>query len=220
MCHKLFQIHACGHTKEVCTTPCPHALATAYYASTTPADPFSDAASSPTTPRYPSAPSSASPTAGEFGPLPQLVAKARSAVNSLPSQCDRDQPPTADPTSPHSVISNHPSPLRSNPTTSLVLPNSAGGEPELTANFCPYYFSRYLTPSKTPCLKCYMRPDWTNTRQRWMTWYRIEHPGTKPEDLASLAGVEGIPGRVGLVNVFAEMQRLGSVKAAQNASQR
>ncbi|RAQ99896.1 hypothetical protein DDE82_007765 [Stemphylium lycopersici] len=28
MCHKLFQVYACGHQKPVCTTPCPHAIAT------------------------------------------------------------------------------------------------------------------------------------------------------------------------------------------------
>lgn len=34
------------------------------------------------------------------------------------------------------------------------------------------------------------------------------HPGTKPEDLQKLAGVEQIPGRVGLINVAREMDRL------------
>ncbi|KAF1937713.1 hypothetical protein EJ02DRAFT_458503 [Clathrospora elynae] len=28
MCHKLLQVYACGHLKTVCTTPCPHAIAT------------------------------------------------------------------------------------------------------------------------------------------------------------------------------------------------
>ena len=28
MCHKLFQVYACGHQKPVCTTSCPHAIAT------------------------------------------------------------------------------------------------------------------------------------------------------------------------------------------------
>ena len=34
------------------------------------------------------------------------------------------------------------------------------------------------------------------------------HPGTKPEDLEKLAGVEQISGRVGLINVAREMERL------------
>lgn len=28
MCHKLLQVYACGHHKTICTTPCPHAIAT------------------------------------------------------------------------------------------------------------------------------------------------------------------------------------------------
>ena len=28
MCHKLLQVYACGHNKTICTTPCPHAIAT------------------------------------------------------------------------------------------------------------------------------------------------------------------------------------------------
>ena len=28
MCHKLLQAYACGHNKTICTTPCPHAIAT------------------------------------------------------------------------------------------------------------------------------------------------------------------------------------------------
>ena len=28
MCHKLLQAYACGHKRIVCTTPCPHAIAT------------------------------------------------------------------------------------------------------------------------------------------------------------------------------------------------
>ena len=28
MCHKLPQVYACGHNKTICTTPCPHAIAT------------------------------------------------------------------------------------------------------------------------------------------------------------------------------------------------
>jgi hypothetical protein len=34
------------------------------------------------------------------------------------------------------------------------------------------------------------------------------HPGTKPEDLEKLAGVEQISGRVGLINVAREMDKL------------
>ena len=34
------------------------------------------------------------------------------------------------------------------------------------------------------------------------------HPRTKPEDLEKLAGVEQISGRVGLINVAREMDRL------------
>lgn len=28
MCHKLLQVYACGQNKAICTTPCPHAIAT------------------------------------------------------------------------------------------------------------------------------------------------------------------------------------------------
>jgi hypothetical protein len=34
------------------------------------------------------------------------------------------------------------------------------------------------------------------------------HPGTKPEDLEKLAGMEQISGRVGLINVAREMDKL------------
>lgn len=34
------------------------------------------------------------------------------------------------------------------------------------------------------------------------------HPGTRPDELERLAGVEQIPGRVGLINVVREMDRL------------
>ncbi|KAL5399334.1 hypothetical protein PMIN06_004894 [Paraphaeosphaeria minitans] len=39
MCHKLFQVLCCGHTKEVCITPCAYALQTALVHPPAPATP-------------------------------------------------------------------------------------------------------------------------------------------------------------------------------------
>lgn len=57
-----------------------------------------------------------------------------------------------------------------------------------------------------------MNPEYTTYRNRWIKDYRIGHPGTRPEDLARLAGVDHIAERAGPVNVVAEMQRMESAK--------
>ena len=69
---------------------------------------------------------------------------------------------------------------------------------------------RKLPKSAHPCLKCYMQPQYAEYRKRWMDDYRASHPGVT-QDIERLAGIEQIPGRMGLVNVEKEIERMASV---------
>jgi hypothetical protein len=87
MCHKLLQVYACGHLKDVCTTPCPHALATGRQI---PQD------NSPDLSRSPSVVSTSTLTATPSSPA------RRNDVQDLPSQRHSQQ----------AQAPAHPSPLR------------------------------------------------------------------------------------------------------------
>jgi len=178
MCHKLFQTYHCGHPKEICITPCPHALKSA-----TPAP--------RTSLSTPSTPGSTPPTPATR--TTTTTTATHSDTATLPSQHDRPPPPK--PTTPPPVYRS------SSPTPSE-------DEANRIPNICPYFFIRRLPESTHPCLVCYMKPHYEAYRKRWMDHYRGEHPGQNCERIEELAGVEQVAERVGLVNVVREMEKL------------
>lgn len=68
-------------------------------------------------------------------------------------------------------------------------------------NYCALVFPHNLSPSKYPCLRCYLKPEWARLRARWVNEYRATHPGTQNERLNELSGVCSIAEAAGLVNV-------------------
>ncbi|KAF2796710.1 hypothetical protein K505DRAFT_372989 [Melanomma pulvis-pyrius CBS 109.77] len=195
MCQILLQVYGCGHTKPICTTPCPHALATTYR------NPFLDTNTNSNTPSTPATP---------ITPV--------SPIYMAPDTPARPQHeyagPALRPMSPEDVHSAALSPAGPMTMSTPHSPTASTYDSDPTPNFCgpPHQHAKYLRPSKYPCLTCYMQPQWAGYRQRWVGEYRAMHPGTRAGDLERMAGVEQIPGRVGLLNVVREVDRLASAR--------
>ncbi|KAF2873736.1 hypothetical protein BDV95DRAFT_352422 [Massariosphaeria phaeospora] len=204
MCVILLQIYACGHDKEITTTPCPPAIASAYLDW----DPYIETS---TTTWFPPSPvstqhqRSTSTTAGTR-PVQRQQPLVNGFRHSTPSR-GRGRPPIDAPLSVYTSLHSHPPTRPSSPGSTTLSSRSATPNP----HYCSTFFRRYLPPSRYPCLACYMRPEWTWQRNRWINDYRIMHPGTRIADLPELAGVSQIPERVGLINIVAEMERMESV---------
>lgn len=190
MCYKLIQTYACDHTKVICTTPCPHALAPSSARKSV--DLASILRSNSTVSSI--APSSRRgavaadplPSSADVSPMP--------GVTSLPGKSlQPDLSPLHDefPRPAFRIkIDNPPAaPFSAAPTSSHVhaapADHAAEAQPEQLVQpvYCSYYFPHYLVQSRRPCRECYLQPEWEGVRRRWVESYRIDHPMEKPEDL-------------------------------------
>lgn len=203
MCHKLVQTYACNHSKDICTTPCPHALALSNPRPQT--APTSIARSNSTVSSI--APSSYKAAAGD-SPAPSMK-----DVSPLPAVSQRPEVHSQPKVSPLLRIFPRPA-FRfkvDNAPAPPVSPGSSYLETALSDNteeiphaqsapsaqpaqpvqpvYCAYYFPRYLTQSRYPCRECYMRPEWEDMRKAWVENYQLGHPMDRAEDLERLAGV-------------------------------
>ena len=207
MCHKLLQVYACGHLKDVCTTPCPHALATGHRI---PQDNSPELSRSPsvisttTSPATPprkddrqdlpsqrhslqAQPARPSPLRismlGEQAPAFRFVAPGDAPPpGSTPtSPSSNEQSPTFSTTS---TLNNTPS-----PATLFFQADSEMYASSVDPSFCAYHFPRYLPQSKVPCLACYGRSEWEGYRRAWMRSYRELHPSVKEYALEVSGGV-------------------------------
>ncbi|KAF2129538.1 hypothetical protein P153DRAFT_431474 [Dothidotthia symphoricarpi CBS 119687] len=208
MCNELIQVYACGHSKDICTTPCPHAQDTASPATISRSNSVvssiapsakqnvgtnSPAQRSPLRTVNPSAATPNEPRAPAFRfniPSQHALSPTFSTTNTnmnsqhtLPSRYSTSSSPsTSGPTSPTAFSNQPPSPVTPVP------------------NFCPYVFPpRFLPRSRFPCLGCYMQPEWEGMRSAWMDNYRHGHPMDGMEDLERLSGIEGVRERLGLL---------------------
>ncbi|KAF1838115.1 hypothetical protein BDW02DRAFT_594988 [Decorospora gaudefroyi] len=211
MCHKLLQVYACGHAKTVCTTPCPHALATG--------QPIPQDSNEITC-------SELSRSSSVVSSLAPQTSTRRSDIHDLPSQRHArlssliNTPSPPPPSAFHfvTVVGNENSTSNSNsqdnvspsspsPTAATLSPSPpphltaaayfspAGPErPSLTTgpNLCTYYFRHNLAASKVPCSACYARTEWEPYRRAWMRAYREAHPMGRSEDVEVLSGVKGV----------------------------
>ncbi|KAF1966135.1 hypothetical protein BU23DRAFT_331346, partial [Bimuria novae-zelandiae CBS 107.79] len=241
MCHTLFQVFRCSHVKEVCTTPCAHALATA-----TPATPSSGEFSG----AGPEAPPSLHPggtpdhqimdrrpSVTSFASLPTASAATppKADKNTLPSQAAHGTRTTS--LSSLTTTSSRPSSLvfapsnlrpyttslpppppysqtttSSTPAPSANNPSDTKASPEMLPNICAQRFARYLPQGSYPCYECYMKPEYEAFRANWMRVFHDSHPGMKKEDVERLSGVEGVAKALGLVNVAREVDTAESGK--------
>jgi hypothetical protein len=201
MCHKLVQTYACSHSKEICTTPCPHALALS--STRTPAGLSSISRSN-------SVVSSIAPSsrrdAAEDSPVPSML-----DVSPLPGVSQQPGLFAQPARSPHAKVSplTGVSPrlafrlkIDNRPATGLpgmstssrldaALSDNTEAQPVQSTQpvYCAYYFPHHLMQSRYPCRECYMRPEWEDMRRAWMENYQLGHPMDRSEDLERLAGI-------------------------------
>ena len=193
MCNKLLQTYACGHSKSICTTPCPHALRSIQRPT------HIDAVQEKVIPWSNSTLSSITPVAHEHSATnyscPQAHSPLRSIAPSAPTS------PTHGPaicfvapgsTSPTSSVSPMSPSFQSRGDRTGPPPSVVDPEPRL----CAYYIPKYLFTSKYPCIDCYSKPEWEGMRKTWMENYRLGHPLDKVENVEKLSGVEEIGLRV------------------------
>jgi hypothetical protein len=57
-------------------------------------------------------------------------------------------------------------------------------------NLCNYYFPRHLPLSKVPCKACYVLPEYEHLGQRYLRFYREQHPLVKTEEGERESGIE------------------------------
>lgn len=245
MCHKLFQTYGCGHTREICTTPCVHALATATPASPTSLElPLANLEGR--TSLHPGLALGHRPSTDSVSSLPLGNTVANKGNLSLPSQtlhgirtsslsnltstAPRGSPNFTPSRLRDSVVSIAPPPYTHNAASRQISnlapppsiqtntdPALGQREPEMIPNFCTQFFARYLPAGIYPCYDCYMKPEYERVRQRWMRVYADIHPGCKPEDIERMCGMEEIARKQGLVNVAREINTAesGKVKVMQ-----
>ncbi|KAF2645404.1 hypothetical protein P280DRAFT_513314 [Massarina eburnea CBS 473.64] len=226
MCHKLMQQYHCGHTKEVCTTPCPHALATAaanlvsspvamqpqtqqpQQQQQNPPYPVSTPNSPSSTPRSLSIARTDSGNTNGAGAGGSFTAYFPNPNKDRTSQLSLQRPgsglhsPSPTPST-TSVMTTHshsqsqsPPPYASISILSPISPGAEGPEVDTVVRYCSYFFARNLPQSVRPCLNCFMKEDYEKYRTSWMKGYQTGHPGTKAEDLWRLSGLEGAVERV------------------------
>lgn len=137
MCQILLQVYGCGHTKPICTTPCPRALATTYR------NPFLDTTTTTTTNTNINTPST-----------PATPKTPVSPIYMAPDTPARPQHAYAGPVpSPVSPVHAHSAAL--SPAVSMSVPQSPTAsmyDSDPTPNFCapPHQHAKYLRPSKYP----------------------------------------------------------------------
>lgn len=193
MCNKLFQTHACGHSKSICTTPCPHALRSAQRPT------HIDTVQEKHLLRSNSTVSSITSAAHEHSAAnfsyPQTHSPLRSIAPSAPTS------PTHAPAF-RFIAPRSASPTSSDLPVSLSFQSQGdrAGSPlsveDPEPSLCAYYIPKYLFTSRYPCIDCYSKPEWEGMRKTWMENYRLGHPFDKVEDVEKLSGVEGIGLRV------------------------
>jgi hypothetical protein len=182
MCYKLVQIYACDHSKAICTTPCPHALALSNTRNSTELP--SILRSNPTA--FSIVPSSRRNAAVD--PLPSLAdVPLMPEVTSLPGRSlQPDVSPLLDvPPRPAFRIMTDGSPATpfpAVPTSSHLDAAPLGHTVEAQSEqlvvqpaYCSYYFPHYLMRSLRPCRQCYLQPEWEGLRRVWVEKYRIDH---------------------------------------------
>ncbi|KAF1846595.1 uncharacterized protein K460DRAFT_406793 [Cucurbitaria berberidis CBS 394.84] len=213
MCYKLLQLYACGHSKTICTTPCPHAIDTARQAThlngeqdTADLSRSSSVVSSiaPSVKRsdlhgLPSQRGSqALHSPGQPSPLhmclPTQPAFRFVPPSEHPLQWPLPEYPQRSPASPTTR-----SPPLTFPKDSSVSSHLPGDEEQaVEPNYCPYHFPRYLVPSRRPCLECYVRPERGELPKAWKKKYKETHPYAKEEDVERLTGIAELRERMGL----------------------
>ena len=155
MCQILLQVYGCGHTKPVCNTPCPRALAIST------SNPFLDPSSphTPNTPRTPISPVYQAPDT----PTPTRTCPQPLTAGPVPSPVSPQHPHT------FQAAQFSQTQYRANKFNNFSEDREEG---ELTPSYCMSPHPKYLRPSKYPCLACYMQPQWTGYRSRWVGEYR------------------------------------------------
>ncbi|ORY02034.1 hypothetical protein BCR34DRAFT_667769 [Clohesyomyces aquaticus] len=187
MCNLLLQVYTCGDEKPICVTPCTFAL-------TVPQDLSCHPALDPRTPKpirdtmnlwsFDTAPTDPVPPYASQTPTPNAYAHGRGHGHHRTSTM------TSTSTIRHSA---------STASTASVGHRTATAQ---EAQFCPYLLLRRTPISRYPCLKCYMQPQYSRLRTRWMQEYRGQHPGGRPQDWEIESGVGLVAERAGLVNVM------------------
>ena len=184
MCNKLLQNYACGHSKSICTTPCPHAL------------------------RFVQRPTYVSAVQEKVHLQSNLTVSSitttsheHSATNFSCTQTHSPLRSSAPAGSAHAPAFRFTAPGSASPASSVSpvshsflsqgdrvdQPLVADPEPRL----CTYYIPRYLFTSKYPCIDCYIKPEWEGMRKTWMENYRLGHPLDKVDDAEKLSGIGG-----------------------------
>jgi hypothetical protein len=197
MCHKLVQTYACSRSEDICTTPCPHALALSSARVTAESTFISRSNSTVSSIAHSSrqhATNSPASSLLEMSPLPRVTTqpgvssqrgvspKAKAsllAVSLQPAYRFRLHNPPATPLS--LVSTSH--------LDAALFDHAAGTQP-VQSVYCPYFFPRHLMPSRYPCRECYMQPEWEGMRRAWVENYQLGHPMDKVEDVERLAGVK------------------------------
>lgn len=170
MCRKLIQIYACGHTKTICTTACPHAIETGRQVPqvdnnmglTRSISTVSTLVASPIlrgqTPAHSRSPTAPRPSI-DSQRLPQAL-----LPNQPRSSLERPSHGSTSPT-PSYTKSTSPAPtLTTSPSIAFITGhfNSEEIAIEIEPNFCPYYFPHNLPASHHPCTECFVLPEWVS----------------------------------------------------------
>ncbi|CAO2654904.1 Nn.00g116370.m01.CDS01 [Neocucurbitaria sp. VM-36] len=223
MCHKLIQLYACGHSKTICRTPCPHAIDTArqvthlngnhdsvnlsrsssVISSIAPSMRRSDLHDLPSQLR-----SQAQHSPGQ--PLPLRMRSLSRQPAQTPPLAFHFVPPSQNPllSAPPGYAQPSPtSPTAPSPTSTFSRNSNTSpsvnhfpeneehvGEPD----YCSYHFPRYLPQSRRPCLQCYVQPEWEDMPKAWMRMYKETHPYVKEEDVERLSGIAELRERMGM----------------------
>lgn len=227
MCHKLTQTYACGHSKDICTTPCPHALSTGTRIPNAKHDKHVSRSSSVVSSIAPSIRREEIPSQLRSLPPQQPNSSQNRAQHTPPPPLRYIQtPPLGPPPGFPSAVqvarpSDPPSPTLS-PAPSPSTRRLPDEENIIEPKFCPYHFPHHLPQSNHPCIECYFLPPWAHLAERYVKSYREGHPVNKPEDAEKLSGIERLSeeykmrqsqnqsqrrkqsGGVGLLNVFVD----------------
>lgn len=224
MCHKLFQVYCCGHTKEVCTTPCTHAVANATPAPRTAPELSSNDARISNFIRLVSV-LRHRPSVSSVASLP---AAGTAAIKIKDGHSSQPAPRTSSlsnlTTPPHreSVLSTAPYPTGSvdvaPPPYTHTTPSCVDlgiAKVEMIPSYCAQFFARYLPLGSHPCYDCYMRPEYEVYRKRWLKGYADGHPNSKLEDVEELSGVAELKRKQRMVNGVQETNTAESEKVGQ-----
>jgi hypothetical protein len=151
MCHKLLQTYHCGHPKEICTTPCPHALKTA-------------------TPAPQTTPSNLN-TLKTATPLSRTKAQNTAAIDIYHQHLQHHHPPTAH-------HHQHPLPPMKNPNISQISALTSSHEscrhPHILASSATCSRStNYTVRSGWTIIEASIRGKIVSGLRSWQEWNRL-----------------------------------------------